>query len=299
MVKGKKVSCVVVNYNDSGAVKKLAEKITGYSCLDAVVVVDNHSTDDSLWQLRELEKDPLNGGKIAVLASEKNGGYGAGNNLGISYSRKQLGADYVLIANPDVEFSERLVYRLACLLEGHPKLGAASALMEDPVYGKQKNGWPLFGLWGDLARSGPILRRLFGKFLEYRDSYFAGKKAVYVDAVHGSLLMVDAEKMQQCGGYDERIFLYNEEAVLGTRMRRKGFRTALLLTDTYVHRHSESIGKTYGKMWERQKIRNRSAYDYYTRYLQINRMQELAVRAFFQVVGLEIRLFGKIKEVLS
>ena len=44
--------------------------------------------------------------------------------------------------------------------------------------------------------------------IDYPDSYFQGHKAVYVDAVHGSLLMVDAVKMLGCGGYDEEVFLY-------------------------------------------------------------------------------------------
>ncbi len=321
MGRKKKVSCVIVNYNDADTTERLVRKICGYRSLDAVVVVDNGSTDGSEGRLRalagetvgetsgELADGPIEAvseksagepergqdlhearqqQRIVVLAAGKNGGYGAGNNKGITYSCRELGMDHVLVANPDVEFSERTVARLSRLLTSHPELGAVSARMQDPVYGLQPNGWPLLGFWGDLARSGPVCRRLFRPFLEYSKTYLKDKRAVYVDALHGSMLMVDGRKFMECGGYDEKVFLYNEEAILGCRLLKKGYRSALLLSDQYFHRHSQSISKTYGDMWERQELRNKSALYYYKNYLKIDKRQELAVRTFFQIVRLEI-----------
>lgn len=293
----RRVSCVIVNYNDAGTVERLLRLIYGYSVLDSVIVVDNCSLDDSFGRLTGAA-DALNGelerNKIFVLAAGKNGGYGAGNNVGIRYAQQVLGADYVLIANPDVEFSEMLVRRLLRLFSGHPMLGVVSAAMQDPVYGRQRNGWPLYGFWRELARCGPVCRRVFRGALEYGERYFRRRRAVYVDAVHGSLLMVDARKMLECGGYDEELFLYQEEAVLGCRMRMLGYRTALLLTDSYLHRHSTSISRTYKDTWERQKLRNESCMYYYRKYLSANRVQELAAKVFFAVIHLEIWCYERV-----
>lgn len=280
-----RVSCVILNYNDASTVEKLVRKIYAYPVFHSLLLVDNCSTDDSLEQLRKLAEESE---KIMVLSTSHNGGYGMGNNVGIRYAYRELQADYVLIANPDVDFSENLVLRLLRLFERHPVLGAASASMQDPVFGKQRNGWPLFGFWRELARCGPVCRRVFKPFLEYSENYFRGKKAVYVDALHGSLLMVDARKMMDFGGYDEGLFLYQEEAVLGCRMRNAGCRSALLLTDSYNHLHSASISRTYQDVWERQKLRNKSCMYYYRHYLAINRLQEMAAKIFFQIVHLEI-----------
>ncbi|MDO5550651.1 MAG: glycosyltransferase [Lachnospiraceae bacterium] len=293
MGREKKVSCVILNYNDADTTEKLVQRIYQYHSLNAVVVVDNCSTDDSQRRLKALAKE-LDAERIVVLTAEQNGGYGAGNNLGIYYSYEVLQMDYVLIANPDVEFSDATVAHLVRLFGTHPDLGVAAAAMEDPVYGTQPNGWPILGVWRDLARSGPVCRRLFRPFLEYGEGYFAGKKAVYVDAVHGSMLMVDALKMMECSGYDENVFLYNEEQILGCRMLDRGYRTALLLTDRYVHRHSQSISKTYQDIWQRQRLRNQSAMYYYKTYLHINPLEELAVRAFFLAVRLEIWFCSRI-----
>lgn len=290
-----RVSCVILNYNDAPTVEKLVRKIYNYSALYAILLVDNCSSDDSLVQLQKLAEE-LNGTeqKITLLSAPHNGGYGAGNNVGIRFACQVLHTDYVLIANPDVEFSEKLILRLLRLFQRHPDMGTASASMCDPVFGKQRNGWPLFGFWRELARCGPICRRVFRGFIEYPEPYFQGKKAVYVDAVHGSLLMVDAQKMLQCGGYDEGLFLYQEEAVLGCRMRKLGYRSALLLTDSYNHLHSTSISQTYQNAWERQKLRNKSCMYYYRHYLKINPFQELAAKLFFQVIHLEIWFCSRI-----
>ncbi len=297
MDRDKKISCVILNYNDAASTERLVRQIYRYPVLDAVVVVDNHSTDDSLSRLKAMAQE-LDPEKIVVLKSRENGGYGAGNNKGVRYSYEVLQMDYVLIANPDVEFSESCVIHLARLFEKHEDLGVAAALMEDPAYGEQKNGWPLLGFWGELARTGPVCRRLFRPLLEYGPHYFEGKKAVYVDAVHGSLLMVDAVKMMECGGYDEKVFLYNEESILGFRMLEQGYRSVLLLTERYQHRHSESISRTYQNAWARQRLRNESALYYYRHYLKANPLKMLAARIFFQAVRLEIWVCSRVLHIL-
>lgn len=293
MLKEKKVSCVIVNYNDAKTTERLVREIYAYSSLDAVVMVDNCSTDDSRERLEALAFE-LGRERVILLSAKGNKGYGGGNNLGITYSYETLQVDYVLIANPDVEFSDVLVSRLARMLARHGQLGAAAPLMEDAQFGRQRNGWPLHGLWGSLARSGPVCRRVLGSLLEYSPSHFQGKQAVYVDVVHGSLLMVDALKMLECGGYDEKVFLYQEEEILGYKMLDRGWRTALLLTDRYIHRHGQSISKSYKDVWQRQRIRNQSAMYYYKNYLGINRLEEWIVRIFFLTVRLEIWFCSKV-----
>ena len=96
-----KTACIIVNYNDADTTIAQIERIRDYRSLDAVVVVDNASTDDSAARLTEYV-----GGKVTLLESKSNGGYGAGNNLGVRLASEMLRAEYCLIANPDAEFSD-------------------------------------------------------------------------------------------------------------------------------------------------------------------------------------------------
>ncbi len=280
-----KINCVIVNYNDAGTVLELVGRIRGYRCFDQIVVVDNASTDDS-WQRLE----PLKDHKVAVIRGEKNGGYGYGNNLGVKYAAQVNEATHVVIANPDVEFSESLVLAMGRIFSQHPDAGVVSAVMEDMEYGGLGRGWPLRGFVGELLAMGPVSRRIFGRFLNYPEKYFEGKKAVWVDVVHGSMLMVDTAAFLGCGGYDENIFLYQEEAVLGWKMRTEGYRTALLLAQSYVHRHGVSVGKSVGQALERQKLRHESVLYYMKHYLYINPFQAAVARMWFWGILMEIRV---------
>ncbi len=286
-----KINCVILNYNDASTVLELVNEIGGYQALDRIVIVDNASTDDS-WATLQILKTQYS--HVDLLRSEKNGGYGAGNNLGVRHAVHVNGADFVLIANPDVKFSEACVKRLAGVLSRHDELAVATALMEDQTYSEMKNGWKVHGFWGELFAMGPISRRLLKKWLNYPDTYFTEKKAVYVDAVHGSMLMVDGKKFLETGGYDEGIFLYQEETVLASRLKKKGYRSLLVLDQKYRHEHSVSISKSFKGQMERQKLRNASVLYYMKNYLGIGPVREAIARLWFAGILLEIMVAGKL-----
>ena len=176
----------------------------------------------------------------------------------------------------------------------HEELAVATALMEDQTFGEMKNGWKVHGFWGELFAMGPISRRLLKKWLNYPASYFAGKKAVYVDAVHGSMLMVDGKKFLEAGGYDEGIFLYQEETVLAKRLQNFSYRSVLLLDQKYRHEHSVSIKKSFKGQMDRQKLRNKSVLYYMKHYLKIGPVKEAIAKLWFAGIMLEIQVAGKL-----
>lgn len=47
-----------------------------------------------------------------LIQSEKNGGYGYGNNCGIAFLKKNFDCDFILIANPDVIFEENVIQKM-------------------------------------------------------------------------------------------------------------------------------------------------------------------------------------------
>lgn len=277
-----KIACVILNYNDVGTVEQLVDKIRDYTCFSHIVLVDNASTDDSCEHLRKLEDE-----KVKLICAGRNGGYGAGNNLGVYYAAQQLGATHVLIVNPDVTFSEACIRRLGNIFLKHPEVGAAAALMEDKHFQGFPNAWRLHGFVGELLLMGPVSRRLFRDFLYYPNSYLEGKKAVRVDVIQGSMLMVSAEAFIACGGYDEGIFLYQEEMVLAKRLKDAGFGTVLLLADTYQHEHSQSISRSFQGDLERQKLREKSVLYYMDNYLHIGRFQKMLARLWFAGIRAE------------
>lgn len=280
------LSCVILNYNDAETTVKLVKKIHEYSIFHWIVVVDNASTDDSLEQLKSLELLE----KVHMIVAQKNGGYGSGNNLGVRYAMEQGGATHVLIANPDVVFSEESLRAMLNLFARYPEVGIVTARIRDARYPDLKNGWPLRSFTRELLSMGPVSRRLFERTFDYPDSYFQGKNAISVGAVHGSMLMVDGEKFLEAGGYDEGIFLYEEEQVLGRRMQQAGYRSVLLLNQYYDHEHSTSISKSFSDAMKRQQMREKSTLYYMKHYLNMNPLQEQLAKLWFAGIRLEMQV---------
>lgn len=63
-----KTGFIIVNCNSWNMTEKLAQKVASFVHIDAVVVVDNASTDDSFWRLKQL-----NHKKIHVFQTSENG----------------------------------------------------------------------------------------------------------------------------------------------------------------------------------------------------------------------------------
>ncbi|WP_185967645.1 glycosyltransferase [Clostridium sp. HBUAS56010] len=284
-----KVSCIILNYNDAQTTKKLVESVKDYEGLDSVIMVDNHSTDDSASQLKALE-----GGMVHFLLAPRNGGYGYGNNMGIRYAYETLHATHVLIANPDVSFSEDCLKAMKDRFLREEKLAVAAAVTRDGTGNAVLSSWRLNGLLFDLLDTGLVTRRIFGRWLNdrFHFPYDSGSYA-YVDAVMGSLFLADAKVLMECGLYDENVFLYYEEKILGHKLKEKGYKTVLLLDQSYLHLHSVSIKKSVESILKRQAILHKSKLYYYKNYLGINRLQEMGVRLFLEIIMMEIWFLTK------
>lgn len=284
-----KTVCVVLNYNDSETTSAMVRSVSGYECLDGIVVVDNHSTDDSPMRLKELE-----GGKIHVIFTRKNGGYGYGNNMGIRYAKKRLEADFVLVANPDVEVTESCIRAMQGALKEEKDCGVVSAMVKGPDGTFQVSCWKVGGFFADLLDTGLVTRRLFGPWLGDNRWKHARTSKLWVDAVPGSLFLARISCLMECGLYDEGVFLYYEEKILAQKLRAKGYSTLLLTGESYVHRHSVSIDKSVGSVLKKQAIQHRSKLYYYARYLRVPPVFLLLSNVALGVVMCEIWFLTKV-----
>jgi len=299
-----KTAVILLNYNDGAAAVKAAERIRAFKNIDAIILADNASTDDSAEVLRAYTGDCppsllfgeggtvpefLSGedGTVPVklLLNPRNGGYGYGNNRGVEEAVKR-GCDYALIANPDAVFTEETVEKLKGALQNGN--AAAGALME----GKKKTdcAWPLLSFAGELAFAGPLTKRIFRKKVLYPEEYFASLPRE-AGAVHGSLFLVRTEDFVKAGGFDEEMFLFCEEKTLGKRLEAIGKK--IVLTDAvYGHAGSETLKKTGMSAVKRQKARQKSERIYYRKYLGAGPVRMFAVSIEQLAVLLETMIAG-------
>lgn len=263
------IGCVILNYNDSVNTLSLLDEIKDYPALDKIILVDNCSSDDS-WA--EIEK--MKTLKVYVCRTEKNGGYGYGNNFGVKYAQK-LGCDAALIANPDVHFTNELVEQLEEVLHSDKDIGVVSGIQID-ANGLEvpKTAWKVPGKMQYILSAGMILGKLANSFY-YKLENIHKEKRFLAECVAGSLLMVDVPKFIKCGGYDEEMFLYCEETTLGYKMKKRGYNTIVCSNVTYRHLHGASIQKSISSGVAKKKILLQSHHLFLKRYLKANRIELL------------------------
>ena len=286
------ISCVILNYNDADTTISLVEEIKNYSSLDHIIIVDNLSTDDSYKKLEKIVSQ-----KITLILANKNGGYGYGNNLGIRKAYNEFHSDYIIIANPDVHFTEKSLETMAEQLRNDKNTCIVAPRALKPNGENQTLiAWKLQKRTDYILSASMIYIKYFSK--KYYDAaYFENKSKAEVDVVPGSLLMVNSEYMLKYGMYDEGIFLYGEEETLALKFRENNLKTILLLDETYIHEHSVSISKSFPKAIKQKKMNLDSRYYLVKKYYNITKIQEKIVRYFFKVAYFENKLIFKIKDL--
>lgn len=287
-----KISCVILNYNDATTTINLINEIKNFNSLDTIVVVDNLSTDDSYEKLKTYSND-----RIKVIQTDKNGGYGYGNNVGIRYSVNEFQSDYILVSNPDVHFTDECVINMSYFLENNDQYGIVAPRALDTQGNNQKLiAWKLQKKWDYMFSASMVYLKYFsGKY--YDSVYFEEKSSVDVDVVPGSLLMVNAEYMLKYGMYDENNFLYSEEEMLALKFKKAGLKTRLLLEDTYIHEHSVSISKSFPFEIKKKRMNLNSRVYLLNHYYEIKNWEKKVIHLFSRVAFLENKLIFKIKDI--
>lgn len=282
-----KIACVVLNYNDSDQVLEFLSNIYKFELIDNIIVVDNCSTDGSFSRLKKA-----NSLKVSVWKSEFNGGYGYGNNYGVKIAKDKFHSDIAFICNPDIRFDVDLLKSIVKVFDSNPIVAVCSAIQINGFTNKRidRLAWKIPTYFSYLASSLYIVNKLYNK-----NSYNYSKNETTVECVPGAFLAVDIDKFISCGGYDERVFLFCEESILGFKMKNCGYKTILLTDKNYYHFHSTSIKKSIPKEMYRHRLLLNSRLFYIDNYLNVSIIKHWFAKLIFSISMIEFWIIFKIR----
>jgi hypothetical protein len=217
-------TAIVLNHNGRGfvndAVRSLLEQDTpGIE----VLVVDNASTDGSAEEI-----EAAFGRRVRLVRSARNLGFGGGNNLGIRQARGR----HIVLLNNDAVAAPSFVRELVAAAEADPRIGMVAAkvlqLAERSVI--DTVGHLLYP--DGLNRGRGRLERDAGQYDGCRTALFpSGAAALYTRRM-----------LDDVGLFEERLFLYGDDAELGLRGRVAGWACALAPRAVAFHHYSRSVG---------------------------------------------------------
>ncbi len=246
-----RVLVILLNYRTAQMTLRAAEAALADMPDSAeLVIVDNASGDGSAEVLattiaeRGWDKDR----RVRLILSEVNGGFGAGNNIGLHAGMSDGSTPaYFYILNSDAFPDPGCLPALVHHLETTPKAGLVGSHVrgEDGEPHTTAFRFPsIAGEFEGAARLGPVTRLLKGSVVAPALPTTASK----VDWVAGASVLVRAEMLNEIGYFDETFFLYFEETDLIKRAAKAGWECWYLPSAGVVHIGSVSTGM---KEWQR------------------------------------------------
>jgi GT2 family glycosyltransferase len=219
-----KVCIVIVTWNRADAVVRclLSQNRLTYPNLD-LVVVDNHSQDDTVERLRRIFPE------LTVIANGRNLGFTGGNNVGIRWGLER-GADYFFILNNDATVDPSVLDELVRIAEADRRIavvGAKNILMH--------NHRIVWAAWGDIT-FGPTLTRVHGWMKRDGKKYRRNRD---VDHVVGNGCMWRRAALESIGLLDTDFFGYHEDVDWCYRAKKAGWR--VVYVGSAIVRHEGSL----------------------------------------------------------
>lgn len=223
-------TAIVVSYNTAEMTLHAIEGLRRFcpGSVTKVIVVDNASTDHSADAIATRFPD------VTLVALDENIGFGRAVNM----AADQVTTDYLVLVNPDVEIHDDFVTPLIDLAMRQPQGGlyGGRTLSEDGSV-HPSSCWGLPSLWSTFC-FGVGLSAAFPRN-EILDPESMGRwdrgDEREVGMVTGCLLLTRLDVWRELGGFDERFFMYGEDADLSFRAHGAGYRPTITPKATITH----------------------------------------------------------------
>ncbi|MEO9328209.1 glycosyltransferase family 2 protein [Gordonia aurantiaca] len=205
-----------------------------------VIIADNGSTDGAPERAEQEYES------VTLVRTGGNLGYGRAMNRGVAEVDPDI--EFVLLANPDVEWKPGSVDELLAAARRWPRAGSLGPLIREPdgsIYPSARRVPDLISgtghaILGTVWKSNPWTAA-------YRaDDVEPSERAV--GWLSGSCLLVRRKAFDEVGGFDPRYFMYMEDVDLGDRLGKAGWQNVYVPSAEIVHTKGHSAGKHPEKM---------------------------------------------------
>ncbi len=201
----------IVTFNNMSTIDKTLQTLFEYTKdIDfKLYVVDNASTDGTADYIKK------NFPEVEVLEQKKNIGFGAGHNIVI----KNVNSEYHTVINPDIVFVENAIKKMADYMDENKDIGLLSPRIcfpdgRDQILGKRN---PHFKY---LVASRLRRESTNDLLAEYAMLDKGLTEPFDIENATGCFMMLRTSVLKQIGGFDERYFMYFEDADITRELKK-------------------------------------------------------------------------------
>ncbi|MBR1416818.1 MAG: glycosyltransferase family 2 protein [Bacilli bacterium] len=257
---------VIVNYRDVLTTIRLLDNVKEYKILDEIIVVDNHSKDNSVLKLNNL-----NIKKMTVIETKENKGYSYALNIGCKEAIRKYKDCNLIISNSDIIIDREKDLKELINTLSDTNVIVAPNIIED---NKLSRGWHIPSPVDDIKQNIIFFgKNYFDKKLRYSDAYYKNHLSK-VDTVSGCFFLVKSKHLENIDYFDENVFLYYEENIFGIKTKRLKKNIVINNDIDVVHDHAKTIDKNLKRI-NKYKILKQSQYYFEKCYNNANKLELL------------------------
>ena len=200
------------NYEDIKAAVASIEQYTDASICKKIYIVDNSAFGDDAQEKKDFCGYLSQWEDVVYLDTGANLGFGKGHN----YVLDRLDSKYHGIVNPDILLTEDSLGKLIAYME-ESNVGIAVPKLVDEggemikAYRRELTVWDMF-----IRMFVPVLFKKRKAYHTMDDMDYT--KAFDVPFAQGSFLVIQTNLYKELGGFDDRFFMYMEDADLCKRV---------------------------------------------------------------------------------
>lgn len=250
-----KLSIIYVYYNTPVEILnsiKSIKKATGKISYE-IIIVDNNSS-------LKLPKEVKLQKKINIIRNKENFGYGKGANIGARYAQ----GEYLLIVNPDTEFTKNSIKGLIDRVQQDKKIGIIGPKIIDSKNQTLPSisGMPflpagifIYSFLNTVWKNNPYSK----KFWLYSSDR---NKEQLVEVVSGACMMIKKDLFKKIGGFDESFFMYFEESDICFRIKKESYKILFYPNSKVYH----FIGKSSDDNEWIEETFQKSRFEFFKKY---------------------------------
>lgn len=237
----KQLSIIIVTYNSERLIFDCLDSIYEYNDIGdelEIIIVDNCSDNvDIMFSKIKLQYQ----NKVVLIKSPVNGGYGHGNNQGA----KVATSPRLIVMNPDVRLVDPVFSKIIDKFNSNKNIGMMGVRFVD--------GSNLLYFKPEYST---LFRLVFGRQL-LKIGFYKIKQVFF----SGSFLIFDRSSFVKAGLFDEKIFMFHEEADISNRLLSIGKETLIAKDLSVLHlAHGRKVN------YNLLRIGSESRYYYFKKY---------------------------------
>ncbi|QTD36218.1 glycosyltransferase [Polaribacter batillariae] len=191
-------------------------------------LIDNNPTN-------RLEKE-FNHSDLEYIFTGKNIGFGAAHNIVLN----KINSQFHLILNPDVEFNATVI---PLLIDELGKQNSVSFITPKIIYPNYQMQY--------VCRKHPTIFDLINRKIKIsknqniKNQYknLDLEKTFYPEFIHGCFMLFKTEEFKNLNGFDERYFLYMEDADICRRIEKNNKKIQYYPKVKVIHQHQQGSSK--------------------------------------------------------